>query len=195
MSKRNGKRDKKRGNDAVIQLKRNQKITLTRAKKIIENTKPISIDYNSQEVKRNRQENRLTEVFLLSSELIEEGTLFEYASCLVRVYRKTAVFKTKKKGWDLREDEAFYLSTVSYEAKTMGKIIRNHWSIENSNNYIRDVVLKEDQSRIRVNPGIMSRIRSFALNILRVNKSNNFKRTIHKNAMDLNRVLNLNYLL
>ena len=37
--------------------------------------------------------------------------------------------------------------------------------------YVRDVTLCEDASRIRKNPGIFARIRSFAYNILRFNQS------------------------
>ena len=37
--------------------------------------------------------------------------------------------------------------------------------------YTRDVTLCEDASRIRKNPGVFARIRSFAYNILRFNQS------------------------
>jgi hypothetical protein len=37
--------------------------------------------------------------------------------------------------------------------------------------YTRDVTLREDASRIRRNPGIFARLRSFAYNILRFNQS------------------------
>ena len=36
--------------------------------------------------------------------------------------------------------------------------------------HVRDVTLREDTSRIRKNPGIFARIRSFAYNILRFNQ-------------------------
>ena len=49
--------------------------------------------------------------------------------------------------------------------------IRKHWGIENKLHYTRDVTLCEDASRIRRNPGIFARIRSFAYNILRFNQS------------------------
>ncbi len=44
-------------------------------------------------------------------------------------------------------------------------------SIENKQHYTRDVTLREDASRIRRNPGIFARLRSFAYNILRFNQS------------------------
>src|ERR1700704_5988844 len=49
--------------------------------------------------------------------------------------------------------------------------VRGHWAIENKLHYTRDVTLCEDASRIRKNPGIFARMRSFAYNILRHNQS------------------------
>ena len=43
--------------------------------------------------------------------------------------------------------------------------------------HVRDVTLREDASRIRKNPGIFARIRSFAYNILRFNQRDSAPRT------------------
>ena len=51
---------------------------------------------------------------------------------------------------------------------------RKHWGIENGLHYVRDVTLREDASRIRTNPGIFARLRSFAYNILRFNQRGTF---------------------
>ena len=40
--------------------------------------------------------------------------------------------------------------------------------------YTRDVTFQEDQSRIRHNPGVFARIRSFGCNILRRNQTRTF---------------------
>ena len=45
------------------------------------------------------------------------------------------------------------------------------WAIENRSHYVRDVTLCEDASRIRKNPGVFARIRSFAYNIMRINQT------------------------
>ncbi len=51
------------------------------------------------------------------------------------------------------------------------EVIRAHWTIENTSHYSRDVTLGEDRSRIRTNPGVFARLRSFAFNILKANQT------------------------
>jgi len=57
------------------------------------------------------------------------------------------------------------------DAAQAAEAVRQHWGIENKLHYTRDVTLCEDASRIRKNPGVFARIRSFAYNILRFNQS------------------------
>jgi len=52
----------------------------------------------------------------------------------------------------------------------------------------------EDKSRIRKNPQNMARLRSFSLNVMRVNKSENISRDLYKNAMNIEKVLAYKYL-
>jgi len=58
-------------------------------------------------------------------------------------------------------------------AARCAKAIRHHWHIENRSHYVRDGSFAEDASRIRRNPGIFARLRSFAANILRFNGIHN----------------------
>ena len=69
-------------------------------------------------------------------------------------------------------------------AKTFASAIRNHWAIENQNHWVRDVTLAEDASRIRINPGIMARLRSQALNIARANGVTNVAEALWAAALD-----------
>ena len=48
----------------------------------------------------------------------------------------------------------------------------------------------EDKSRIRVNPHIFSLLRSFALNIMRINDKKNIQLELFNNCMNLSNVLN-----
>ena len=67
--------------------------------------------------------------------------------------------------------------------------IRNHQGIENRNHHVRDVTMKEDKSRIRTNPHIFARLRSFAINILRKNNVRNISLELFSNCMNLKNVL------
>jgi predicted transposase YbfD/YdcC len=71
----------------------------------------------------------------------------------------------------------------------MGDVIRGHWGIENRQHYVRDVTCDEDRSRIRDNPGVMARARSFALNILRYNGITNVAQALWNGALKLDTIL------
>ncbi len=66
---------------------------------------------------------------------------------------------------------AFYVSNTPVTAARAAEVIRAHWKIENTSHYSRDVTLGENRSRIRTNPGVFARLRSFAFNILKANQT------------------------
>ena len=57
------------------------------------------------------------------------------------------------------------------------------------NHHVRDRTLGEDASRIRRKPGIVARLRSFALNILRAKGVGNVSEALYTNAPSLDRLL------
>jgi len=57
--------------------------------------------------------------------------------------------------------------------------------------YVRDVTLGEDASRIRTRPGVMARIRSVALNILRAKGVQNVSLALNTNAVSFDQLLAL----
>ena len=54
----------------------------------------------------------------------------------------------------------------------------------------RDRTLGEDAGRIRRKPGIVARLRSFALNILRAHGVTNVSEALYTNALSLDHLLN-----
>jgi len=68
-------------------------------------------------------------------------------------------------------ETAFYVSNTPITATRAAETVRAHWRIENTSHYSRDVTLGEDRSRIRTNPGVFARLRSFAFNILKANRT------------------------
>lgn len=102
-------------------------------------------------------------MFEISNELKKKNILFENTLCIIQVERHVKSFCTKEKKWKESNETAYYISTISLRAKKMSEIIRGHWEIETRNHYVKDVSMKEDFSRIRIDPEIMARLRSFVL--------------------------------
>jgi predicted transposase YbfD/YdcC len=92
---------------------------------------------------------------------------------VIRVRRKRMDRSSRTGLWASRADEvAFHVSGAPI---TAAAAIRGHWGIENRSHHVRDVTLAEDASRVRKNPGVLARIRSFAANILRANGAANIR--------------------
>jgi len=79
-------------------------------------------------------------------------------------------------------------------APEFAKIIRNHWGIENSNHYVKDVSMSEDSSRIRNNPSVFAKLRSFTLNTMRANKVSNIRTELYLNCCNIENLLKYQYL-
>jgi predicted transposase YbfD/YdcC len=93
---------------------------------------------------------------------------------IIRVNR-TVLHRSAKTGlWSRTSEVAYYLANFSAPANRCGAAIRGHWHVENTLHYTRDVTFLEDESRIRCNPGVFARLRSFGYNILRRNKVSTF---------------------
>jgi predicted transposase YbfD/YdcC len=105
-------------------------------------------------------------------------------AAVVRVTRQTSTRSAATGLWKRREETAIYVSSIMLPAKTFAGAIRDHWAIENRNHWVRDVTLAEDASRIRINPGVMARLRSQALNIARANGVENIARALWNAALD-----------
>lgn len=179
---------KESGNEVVVQVKENQKTLYHDCTTTAETMSPDDVYQEPISKARNRIERRKVEVF--PPLLITDHDKWSLVKAIVKVERKRLVFDTKTKGWQRSDEISFHISTTVLTAQEFCKGIRNHWSIENQNHHVRDVSLAEDQSRIRVNPHIFAKLRSFALNIMRANQVSNIKLELFKNCMNLDRVLN-----
>ncbi len=142
--------------------------------------------------KRMRHEARIVEVFDTAPAL-QKTAWNGLIARIIRVERSTLMRRAKDGMWDRREDVSFYVCSAPINAKKAAQAIRGHWGVENKNHYVRDVAMLEDASRIRTNPGIFARARSFALNVLRANGETNIADALWRNAMDFNRLLEYRY--
>ncbi|MCF7970164.1 MAG: ISAs1 family transposase, partial [Methylococcaceae bacterium] len=64
-------------------------------------------------------------------------------------------------------EQRYFINSISAEAKPFAHAVRSHWAIENKLHWRLDVVLREDDSRIRKGdaPAIMTTIRHICLNL------------------------------
>jgi predicted transposase YbfD/YdcC len=155
------------GNDAIVQVKENQKMLFNDCLNISATRRSLEIYDEPLNKSRNRIEQRTIHVF--DSPAIGDKDKWQLVKAVIKVERKREIFDTKSKCWKRSDEISFYIATVSLSAKEFSGAIRSHWGIENSNHYVRDVSMGEDKARIRVNPHIFSMLRSFALNIMRIN--------------------------
>ncbi len=67
----------------------------------------------------------------------------------------------------------YFISSLPPDAKGLGRLVRNHWAVENGQHRCLDVGFREDQSRVRADhgDGNLAAVRRIALNLLKQDKS------------------------
>jgi predicted transposase YbfD/YdcC len=153
----------------IVGVKDNQPTLHQRVQDISATTAPLGSTH-SHDKGRNRDERRTVTVFDPTDKLADTDWQ-PHVAAIVRVERD--VYTRNAKTGLLRHsaETAFYVSSTPVTAVRAAEAIRAHWKIENTSHYTRDVTLGEDRSRIRTNPGVFARLRSFAFNILKANQT------------------------
>jgi predicted transposase YbfD/YdcC len=149
------------GNNYVIAVKNNQPKLHRHIQRIATLTKPTS-RYIQTEKTRDRLTTRTVEVF---DDLDGIDPQWTGIKSLIRVER------VGTRGGKQYHEIVCYISSLIRTALEFAHGIRGHWGIENCLHWVKDVVLKEDDSTIRLGnaPANLSVIRAIALNILRRN--------------------------
>ena len=154
----------------IVQLKDNQPILRHEVETVCATAKPLSSERRVDKNRRNRHETRAVAVF--EAKLAVTGTEWEpHVAAIIRVERTVLHFLPATGRWKPSCEISFYLSSHPITAKTAATAVRQHWGIENTSHHSRDVTFREDASRIRKNPGVFARLRSFAYNILKRNQT------------------------
>lgn len=153
----------------IVGVKDNQPTLHQRVREVSATTAPLGTAH-SHDKGRNRDERRAVAVFDPASALADTDW-HPHVVAVIRVERD--VYTRNAKTGLLRHaaETAFYIANTPVTAAGAAEAIRAHWKIENTSHHSRDVTLGEDRSRIRTNPGVFARLRSFAFNILKANRT------------------------
>jgi predicted transposase YbfD/YdcC len=177
------------GNALLVRVKGNQPSLQDTLADLCRSRTPIDVYETVDRHRHGRQEHRIVERFEVADHLDADWS--SHIACVARVSRLTYMKDTRSGLWPTREQIGHYACQIRLDAQTAARAIRAHWGVENRDHYVRDVTMGEDNSRIRHQPGIMARIRSLALNILRANGIENVRQATYLNALSLERLLAL----
>ncbi len=178
------------GNHLLVQVKDNQPSLRRSLEFGTAGRRPIGSD-TTKTKGRNRWETRELQVFPAKAwfrrtpweSLIKTVLRLERTVCK----RDPATGLCKTTG-----EVVFWISSASDQAPARwNEWIRAHWRIENGSHYVRDTAFAEDASRIRKNPDIAARLRSFAYNLIRASGADNIRNARWRAALDINLILKM----
>jgi len=165
----------------IVQVKDNQPGLHQRIQDLANTAAPLS-SACSRDRGRNRDESRTVSVFD-PADTLADTDWHRHIAAVIRVERD--VFTRDAKTGLLRHasEIAFYGSNTPITAARAATAIRAHWAIETTSHYSRDVTMGEDRSRIRSNPTVFTRLRSFAFNILKANRTGTLSQDRYRAAL------------
>lgn len=164
----------------------NQKNLCKQIQSMTANMQDVSSRFSELEHTKGRTERR--EVWVSDANVEISGGW----PGLKQVIKVKRIIKDKGK---TSEEDAYYISSRIVNAQVFCRAIRSHWSIENGLHWVKDVVFKEDASRIRTAnaPQNTSVFKSIAINLFRVNDYKNMaqaQRLVANDIARLNQLIN-----
>ena len=178
------------GNHLLTQVKDNQPSLRRRLELGVAGRKP-SGSAKTETTGRNRWETRELTVFPAKAWF--RDTPWEKLIKTVLRLERTVCKRNPATGLCAQTTEVvFWVSSASNQTpERWNEWIRAHWRIENGSHYVRDTAFAEDASRIRKNPDIVARLRSFAYNLIRASGCDNIQNARWRAALDITLVLEM----
>ena len=148
------------GNDYLIAVKKNQLTLYKSLKNISETATPLSQNL-TQDISHGRNICRKVSVFELPDSI---KSLWTNSQRFIQIERSGT------RGGKPYQEVAYQLSSCQENAQIFAESIRGHWGIENKLHWVKDVIFKEDKSRLHqfqpvTNFSILSTI---AINLFRI---------------------------
>ncbi len=166
-------------NNYVIGVKGNQCNLLKQIKKTTTDKKKI-IDIS---VVKERLKGRLvTRECFVSTDLSGISKDWIGLESIIRIERKVEC------NGNTTKETAYYISSLKIDAYGFNIGIQKHWGIENRLHWVKDVVFKEDSSKIKKGYAAenFSIIRNIVINIFRNNGKKSIKSAIRRHSNDIN---------
>ena len=160
--------------DYLITLKKNQPGLYERVEDLFQlalsdnKNEHFSSNYSVYESGHGRTEQRHYHVLNDIRELVDSSKKWSNFNSAIRVE-----YSRQLKNGTIKQENRYFITSLSQDAEQLAKYIRGHWSIENQLHWILDVDFNEDNSRIRKEnaPENLAVIRHIALNILKQDKN------------------------
>jgi hypothetical protein len=173
----------------IAQVKANQPTLLHDVQRLC-GARAADDRHETTDTARARHETRRVEVFD-AGDHFHDTEWAPFIAAVIRVQRRRLERDTASGLWNMASETSYHVSNAVFSARASGAAIRAHWGIENRHHYPRDVTMGEDACRVRKNPGVLARIRSFAANIMRANNVTNMTDARYRNAIGgLDRLFN-----
>lgn len=119
-----------------------------------------------------------------------ENINFPHIARAIQVYREFTNIKTGKTS----TDTSYYITSLTSDKaddKRLLELVRNHWSIENSSHYVRDVTFGEDRCQVKKGsaPRVLASMRNLAIALFRMRDIKNIAQGLRDMIMNPPRAL------
>jgi predicted transposase YbfD/YdcC len=165
----------------LVQVKGNQSTLLAACEELARYCAPAECDVQHDKG-HGRIETRTVRTWGVPANWLEDDWQ-PLVKQVVSVSR-TVERRNRTGGWERSSETAWWVSTAVMSAATCQMAIRGHWSVENQNHHVRDVVLREDHCTTRHKPAILARLRSMALNCIRAASGRSITIERQRNALN-----------
>ena len=165
----------------VIGLKENQQELYNDMARIGQRVKPVNT-LREVEKSHGRIDKRTYRSYAIENEFFDERWSGANFQTLVQVHRTSMQLKSKVES----QEVSYYISNARIKDENDNELfraVRGHWNVE-TNNYIRDVTLKEDGLRTKESTisKVMASCRTLTLNLLNKLKLKNRKAKLEEFA-------------
>jgi predicted transposase YbfD/YdcC len=149
------------GNDYVITVKENQQTLFQQLQSQFEQLPPQSVDHQKEQT-RDRVTRRSVNVLDQIPSLDPQW---------VGIQRIIRVERSGTRAQKPYHEIMFYISSLKLDAVDFAQLIRHHWHIENRLHWVKDMVLREDETPVCDGnaPVNFAIARTLSLNLFRLN--------------------------